>query len=54
MATLGCKDEGMEGLAGEDWVLARYNDPSIQPIFRRNEVLVPVAKFDLWANNFPE
>ena len=30
------------------WVLARYNDPSTRPAFRRNEVLVPIREFDLW------
>ena len=33
---------------GSDWVLARYNDPSTQPMFRRNEVLVPLKDFQLW------
>lgn len=30
--------------------LARYNDPSVKPRFRRNEVLLPLdeASFDLW------
>ncbi|KAF8066298.1 heme-binding-like protein [Scenedesmus sp. PABB004] len=31
------------------WSLARYNDPSVKPRFRRNEVLVQLASFDLWA-----
>ena len=30
------------------WILARYNDPSTRPAFRRNEVLVLVKDFDLW------
>jgi hypothetical protein len=34
---------------GGDWVLARYNDPSVLPPFRRNEVLVPLAGFQLPA-----
>ena len=34
--------------ANEEWALARYNDPSTKPWFRRNEVLVPVEGFDLW------
>lgn len=33
---------------GTEWILARYNDPSTRPIFRRNEVLIPVRKFDVW------
>ena len=33
---------------GKEWALARYNDPSTKPWFRRNEVLVPVSDFDLW------
>lgn len=33
---------------GSDWLLARYNDPSTRPAFRRNEVLVPVKDFVLW------
>lgn len=34
--------------ASDVWALARYNDPSTKPWFRRNEVLMPVDKFDLW------
>lgn len=30
------------------WVLARYNDPSVKPRFRRNEVLMKLEGFDLW------
>jgi hypothetical protein len=37
-------------VASHEWVLARYNDPSTRPMFRRNEVLLPVADFDLWAD----
>ena len=33
---------------GSKWLLARYNDPSTRPAFRRNEVLVPVKEFNLW------
>ena len=33
---------------GFDWLLARYNDPSTRPAFRRNEVLIPVKEFELW------
>ena len=32
----------------QDWLLARYNDPSTKPMFRRNEVLIPVRDFQLW------
>ncbi|CAD7700127.1 unnamed protein product [Ostreobium quekettii] len=36
-------------VAGEGWVLARYNDPFTNPLLRRNEVLIPVAGgFSLW------
>ena len=35
--------------AAEDWVLARYQDPSTRPWFRRNEVLLQLSEFDLWA-----
>jgi hypothetical protein len=30
------------------WVLARYNDPSVKPRFRRNEILMQLKDFDLW------
>ena len=33
---------------GSDWLLARYNDPSTKPMFRRNEVLIPIRNFELW------
>lgn len=33
---------------GSGWLLARYNDPSTKPMFRRNEVLIPVRNFQLW------
>ena len=36
-------------LASDDWLLARYNDPSTKGPFRRNEVMVPVQDFDIWA-----
>ena len=36
-------------IASDDWMLARYNDPSTRPVFRRNEVLVKVKDFDLWG-----
>lgn len=31
------------------WMLARYNDPSVKPRFRRNEILVELQDFDLWG-----
>lgn len=34
----------------DDWVLARYNDPSTKSFFRRNEVMVQLADFDLWKD----
>ena len=34
--------------ADESYVLARYNDPSTRPRFRRNEVLIPLENFSLW------
>jgi hypothetical protein len=40
-----------EGAGGSAPVrLARYNDPSVKPRFRRNEVMLPLdeGKFDLW------
>lgn len=33
---------------GSGWLLARYNDPSTKPAFRRNEVLIPLKEFSLW------
>ncbi|KAG2428941.1 hypothetical protein HXX76_011185 [Chlamydomonas incerta] len=30
------------------WTLARYNDPSTPAPFRRNEVLLPLADYELW------
>jgi DNA gyrase inhibitor GyrI len=42
------QQEGLQA-AGSEWLLARYNDPSVKPAFRRNEVLIPLADFDLWA-----
>lgn len=32
------------------WILARYNDPSTKPAKRRNEVLIPLKDFDIWAS----
>ena len=34
--------------ADDSFTLARYNDPSTPPRFRRNEVLIPLKKFSLW------
>uniref|UniRef100_A0A383WAA1 SOUL heme-binding protein n=1 Tax=Tetradesmus obliquus TaxID=3088 RepID=A0A383WAA1_TETOB len=31
------------------WMLARYNDPSVKPRFRRNEILVELRDFNLWG-----
>jgi DNA gyrase inhibitor GyrI len=31
------------------WMLARYNDPSVKPRFRRNEILVELQDFNLWG-----
>ncbi len=31
------------------WILARYNDPSTKPEKRKNEVLLPLKDFDIWA-----
>jgi SOUL heme-binding protein len=31
-----------------EYVIARYNDPSTKPIFRRNEILVELEDFQLW------
>lgn len=36
--------------SANEWALARYNDPSTKPWFRRNEVLMPVDNFELWGN----
>ncbi|KAK9822836.1 hypothetical protein WJX81_000491 [Elliptochloris bilobata] len=40
--------DGM-AFAGDDWALLRYNDPGTWPPLRLNEVLVPLAGFDLWG-----
>lgn len=32
-----------------EFTTAQYNDPRVKPMFRRNEMLIPVAAgFDLW------
>ena len=36
--------------AGDEWYLARYNDPSTRPAWRKNEILVPVKDFVLWES----
>ena len=36
--------------AGDECYLARYNDPSTRPSWRKNEILVPVKDFDLWES----
>lgn len=40
----------VDGLVpGKEWVLARYNDPFVNPALRRNEILIPVESgFSLW------
>ena len=36
-------------VGGEDWILARYNDPFTNPLVRRNEILIPIERgFNLW------
>ena len=38
-----------ELVGGEDWILARYNDPFTNPFVRRNEILIPIeGGFNLW------
>ena len=39
--------DGLAAVEGE-WALLRYNDPGTWPPLRLNEVLVPLARFDLW------
>lgn len=34
--------------AGQDWQLARYNDPSTPAPLRRNEILLPLKDYRLW------
>ena len=41
------KQDAVSG-AADDWVLARYNDPSTRSFFRRNECMVKLSDFDLW------
>ena len=40
--------DGLQAKSSKDWLLARYNDPSTKPMFRRNDVLVELAIFDIW------
>lgn len=35
---------------GNEWYLARYNDPSTRPAWRKNEILIPIKEFDLWES----
>ena len=32
----------------DEYLLARYNDPSTMAVQRRNEVLIPIKDFELW------
>jgi hypothetical protein len=32
------------------FTVMQYNDPGVKPPFRRNEILIPVANFDVWEN----
>jgi hypothetical protein len=34
---------------GEGFVVARYNSPATPPPFRKEEVLLPLSEFDVWA-----
>lgn len=49
LAAQAAKDE-LPVVPGGKWTLARYNDPSVPPPFRLNEVLVPLdeERFKLW------
>lgn len=42
------REAGLEVRDPELWVLARYNDPSVKPRARRNEILMQLQGFDLW------
>jgi hypothetical protein len=39
----------LKPVSSSSWMLARYNDPSVKPRFRRNEILVELQDFDLWG-----
>jgi hypothetical protein len=41
-------ESGLRAAEPGAWTLARYNDPSVKPRFRRNEVLIALQDFDLW------
>lgn len=43
------QEAGLQPVDSAAWTLARYNDPSVKPRFRRNEVLMRLKDFDLWA-----
>ena len=42
------REAGLTPQDDDAWVLARYNDPSVKPRFRRNEILMQLKDFDLW------
>lgn len=42
------QEAGLEVQDPAAWVLARYNDPSVKPRNRRNEILMQLKSFDLW------
>ena len=35
-------------IGSDEYLLARYNDPSTMAVQRRNEVLIPIDDFSLW------
>ncbi len=41
------QQDGVE-IASDEYLLARYNDPSTMAVQRRNEVLIPISNFSLW------
>jgi len=43
------QEAGLQAADSSKWTLARYNDPSVKPRFRRNEVLIKLKMFDLWS-----
>lgn len=45
----GMAQDGLTAVA-DTYVVARYNDPSTKPIFRRNDILIPVSNFQLWVD----
>lgn len=42
------REAGLSPQDPDSWVLARYNDPSVKPRFRRNEILMQLRSFDVW------